>query len=349
MNSLKRATAGSPHINCILNINLRKAISSFCLVCHPKNILAGVGVTGGRPLIKNSIQYLFLRDIFMIKLKTLTPETQHIVRDKGTEARFSGEYDDETGAGTYLCRSCGLALYRGDAKFQSTCGWPSYDDEIPNTVRRQADHDGRRTEILCARCNAHLGHVFTGENYTAKNIRHCVNSTAVDFVKSTTILDSEEAVFAGGCFWGVQHLLQQLPGVVKTEVGYSGGHVLYPSYQDVCHKHSGHLEVTRVIFDPAILNYETLAKVFFEIHDPTQTDGQGPDIGPSYLSAVFYYNQSQKNIAETLIQQLRAKGFNVVTQLREACVFWTAEESHQAYYDKTGKAPYCHQRVKRFD
>ena len=284
----------------------------------------------------------------MIKLKTLPPEVQHIVRDKGTEAKFSGEYCDETGAGTYLCRGCGLALYRGDAKFQSSCGWPSYDDEITGAVKRQADPDGRRTEILCARCDAHLGHVFAGEAYTAKNIRHCVNSASVDFVKSTTILDSEEAVFAGGCFWGVQYLLDQLSGVVKTEVGYSGGHTLHPSYAEVCRSNTGHLEVTRVIFDSAILDYETLAKAFFEIHDPTQANGQGPDIGSSYLSAVFYYNDVQKKIAEKLIQLLREKGFNVVTQLREASVFWKAEQDHQAYYVNTGKAPYCHTRVKRF-
>lgn len=284
----------------------------------------------------------------MIKLKTLTPETQHIIRDKGTEARFSGEYCDETATGTYLCRGCGLALYRGDAKFQSTCGWPSYDDEIAGAIRQQPDRDGRRTEILCARCDAHLGHVFTGEGYTAKNIRHCVNSASVDFVKSATILNSEEAIFAGGCFWGVQYLFDRIPGVVKTEVGYSGGHTLHPTYQDVCRGDSGHLEVTRVIFDPAALDYETLAKVFFEIHDPTQTDGQGPDLGESYLSAVFYYNQSQKNIAEKLITLLRENGFNVATQLREASVFWKAESNHQAYYDRAGKTPYCHSRIKRF-
>ena len=294
------------------------------------------------------VQFLFFRQALMIKLKTLTPETQRIVHDKGTEPPFSGDYCDETGAGTYLCRGCGLALYRGDAKFQSTCGWPSYDDEIQGAVRRHPDPDGRRTEILCARCDAHLGHVFSGENYTAKNIRHCVNSASVDFVKSTTILDSEEAVFAGGCFWGVQYLFDQVPGVVKTEVGYSGGQLLNPSYRNVCDGHSGHLEVTRVIFDPAILDYETLAKVFFEIHDPTQANGQGPDLGSSYLSAVFYYNDSQKKTAEKLIQLLRDKGFNVATQLKEAAIFWKAELDHQAYYARTGKAPYCHSRVKRF-
>jgi peptide methionine sulfoxide reductase msrA/msrB len=285
----------------------------------------------------------------MNKLKTLTPDTKHIVLDKGTERPFTGEYCDEEGRGTYLCRACGLALYRADAKFHSSCGWPSFDDEIKGAIKRIADKDGQRTEILCVRCDAHLGHVFSGEQYTQKNLRHCVNSLSVDFVKSETILDSEEAVFAGGCFWGVQHHLDLLLGVVKTEVGYTGGHYLNPSYRDVCRGDTGHLEGIRVIYDPAFVDYETVTRYFFEIHDPTQADGQGPDLGSSYLSAVFYYNESQKKIVESLIQLLRQKDYNVVTQLREACVFWKAEADHQAYYAKTGKAPYCHRRVKRFD
>lgn len=285
----------------------------------------------------------------MNKIKTVVPTVRHILLDKDTEAPFSGEYCDENGQGTYLCRGCGLALYRADAKFHSSCGWPSFDDEIPNAIRREPDADGRRTEILCARCDSHLGHVFSGENYTAKNLRHCVNSLAVDFVNSETILDSEEALFAGGCFWGVQYLLNQLKGVVKTEVGYTGGHFAEPTYRDVCRGDTGHLEAIRVIYDPAMIDYETLTKYFFEIHDPTQADGQGPDLGSSYLSAVFYYDDMQKEIVERLIHELRQMNYHVVTKLREAGVFWKAERDHQDYYIKTGKMPYCHSRVKRFN
>lgn len=284
----------------------------------------------------------------MNKIKTLTPETKHIVLDKGTERPFTGEYCDEEGRGTYLCRTCGLALYRADAKFHSSCGWPSFDEEIDGAVKRVPDKDGLRTEILCNRCDAHLGHVFSGEQFTAKNLRHCVNSASVDFAKSETIVDSEEAVFAGGCFWGVQHLFNLLPGVVKTDVGYTGGHHLNPSYRDVCNGGTGHLEAIRVVYDTAILDYETVARYFFEIHDPTQANGQGPDLGSSYLSAVFYYNEEQKKIAESLIQLLREKGYQVATMLKEASVFWKAELDHQDYYAKTGKAPYCHTRVERF-
>lgn len=284
----------------------------------------------------------------MNKTKTLSPDICHILFDKGTEAPFSGKYCEETGRGTYLCRGCGLALYRADAKFISQCGWPSFDDEIPNAIRRQADIDGRRTEILCARCDAHLGHVFSGEGYTAKNLRHCVNSLAVDFVKSETIVDSQEALVAGGCFWGVQSLLDKLPGVVKTEVGYTGGHKNHPTYQEVCQSDTGHFEATRIIYDPAIIDYETVIKYFFEIHDPTQADGQGPDIGLSYRSAIFYYDDAQKKIAEKVIQQLRAMNYEIVTELLPAAIFWQAEMYHQDYYVKTGKEPYCHMRVKRF-
>lgn len=284
----------------------------------------------------------------MHKAQTLAPETRHVLFDKGTEPPFSGEYCEEARRGTYLCRRCGLALYRADAKFISQCGWPSFDDEIPNAIYRQADADGRRTEILCARCGGHLGHVFSGEKYTAKNLRHCVNSLAVDFVKSETILDSEEAIVAGGCFWGVQALLDKLPGIVKTEVGYTGGRTNHPTYHDVCHSDTGHFEATRIVYDPAIVDYETVIKYFFEIHDPTQADGQGPDVGSSYRSAIFYYDDVQKENAEKLIQQLRQKNVAVVTQLHPATIFWKAEVYHQDYYVKTGKEPYCHSRVKRW-
>lgn len=161
-------------------------------------------------------------------------------------------------------------------------------------------------------------------------------------------LSTQEAIVAGGCFWGVQALLDQLPGVVKTEVGYTGGHKSHPTYQEVCKTDTGHFEATRIIYDPAILDYETLIKYFFEIHDPTQVDGQGPDIGSSYRSAIFYYDEQQKSIAEKVIQELRSKKYNVVTELLPVSIFWKAELYHQDYYAKTGKEPYCHVRVKRF-
>jgi len=158
----------------------------------------------------------------------------------------------------------------------------------------------------------------------------------------------DTAWFAGGCFWGMEYLFRKVPGVLNTRVGYMGGHKEHPSYEEVCSGTTGHLETLEVVFDPAMISYEELAMIFFEIHDPTQADGQGPDIGEQYLSAVFCRSETQKKTVEKLISILRSKGLEVVTQIRDAAPFWPAEEYHQDYYSKTGGSPYCHIRVKRF-
>lgn len=284
----------------------------------------------------------------MFKSASLPDNILRIVKDKGTEPPLSGEYDQYDGAGTYLCRQCGLALFRSDTKFHSGCGWPSFDDNLPNAVLREPDADGRRTEILCARCRAHLGHVFQGEKMTARNLRHCVNSLSMDYVPDLTVLDTEEAIYAGGCFWGVESLIKQLPGVLKTEVGYTGGHLKYPDYHAVCRGDSGHYEAIRVIYDPAVIDYQQLTAYFFEIHNPEQLDGQGPDRGEQYRSAIFYYNDRQKQIAADLITKLENQGLKIATRLLPVSTFWRAETYHQNYYEKTGKQPYCHVYTKRF-
>lgn len=271
-----------------------------------------------------------------------------VVKHKGTEYPFTGAYNDSDEKGTYLCRLCGLALFRGDHKFHSGCGWPSFDEEIPDTVLRKNDPDGKRTEIVCARCEAHLGHVFAGERLTTKNLRHCVNSLSLDFVTDQTVMDSEEAIFACGCFWGVEYYFKRHPGVLKTEVGYTGGMTENPSYQEICRGNTGHIEAIRVLYDPSKTSYEQLAKFFFEIHDPSQENGQGPDLGEQYLSRVYYYDETQKEIIEGLISELQHKGYPIATQLKPVSVFWPAETYHQDYYEKTGKQPYCHRYTKKF-
>jgi peptide methionine sulfoxide reductase msrA/msrB len=282
------------------------------------------------------------------KTPSLTPELLHIIRDRGTEHPFTGEYDQHDEPGTYLCRQCGLALYRAQSKFHSGCGWPSFDEEIADHVKRTPDPDGRRTEITCARCNAHLGHVFHGEGFTAKNTRHCVNSLSLDFVTDMTVQDTEEAIIAAGCFWGVEYYFKRLPGVVKVEVGYSGGSKSNPTYKEVCNGDTGHVEAVRMVYDSSKLNYEDVIKYFFEIHNPAQIDGQGPDIGSQYRSAIFYYNDEQKAIAQQLLSMLEQQGMRIATKLWPVSIFWRAEEYHQDYYTKTGREPYCHQYTKRF-
>ena len=246
-------------------------------------------------------------------------------------------------------RRSNAPLYRSDSKFGASCGWPSFDDEIKGAIKRQIDADGRRTEILCANCGAHLGHVFEGEGLTLKNVRHCVNSISLVFVPDDEMTQTARAYFAGGCFWGVEYLFEQKEGVLSAVSGYMGGSTENPSYQDVCRGNTGHLEVVQVTYDPAKVTYEDLAKFFLEIHDPTQDNGQGPDIGEQYLSAIFYSSDDEKETAHKLIDILKTKGYDVVTRVLPASTFWEAEEYHQDYYDKKNQQPYCHVYEKKFD
>lgn len=291
---------------------------------------------------------LLLRFIMELKTASLTDLILAVIKTKGTEQPFSGEYDDFGEEGTYLCRQCGLALFRSQSKFHSGCGWPSFDKEIDHAIKREIDADGMRTEIMCSRCGAHLGHEFTGEGFTATNIRHCVNSLSLDFVPNLEVNDTEEAIFAAGCFWGVEYYFKRLPGVLKTEVGYSGGHLKNPTYRAICSGGTGHYEAIRVVYDPSKITYETIAKYFFEIHDPTQPDGQGPDRAEQYKSVAFYYNEKQKTILLKLINDLEFKQMRIVTKILPVTTFWRAEADHQDYYEKMGKEPYCHRYTKRF-
>ncbi len=299
----------------------------------------------------------------------LTPEEERVIVRKGTEMPYTGKYYDSHDKGTYTCKRCGAVLYRSDDKFDSHCGWPSFDDAVPGAVKQVPDADGQRTEILCNHCGAHLGHVFTGEGLTSKDTRYCVNSISMSFIpagagvspgrgvergeragetngKSQT--KTQKAYFAGGCFWGTEYYLKQVKGVTDVKVGYMGGKKKNPTYREVCNGNTGHIEANEVTFDPTKTSYEEVAKLFFEIHDPAQVNRQGPDVGEQYKSVVFYANDEQKHTAEKLIGILKSKRIPVATELRPATEFWVAEDYHQDYYAKTGKEPYCHHRVKRF-
>lgn len=281
--------------------------------------------------------------------RKLTPEEDRVIVNKGTERPFSGRFDRFHETGAYVCRRCGAALYRSADKFDADCGWPSFDAAIPGAVMRQPDADGRRTEIVCAHCKAHLGHVFTGERKTSRNTRHCANSISMDFVPQADITNRfSRAVFAGGCFWGVEYFFQQATGVVQTAVGYTGGQTQRPSYEEVCSHKTGHAEAIEVFFDPLQTSFEKLARRFFEIHDPTQVNRQGPDTGDQYRSEIFYVNEEQKRIAEKLIGELKHKGWAVVTRLEPATVFWPAEPNHQDYYQRNDQIPCCHRPEPRF-
>ncbi len=279
----------------------------------------------------------------VMKFNPLTLEEQKVILHKGTEYPFTGKWLNNKKEGTYVCRQCNLALYRSEDKFESNCGWPSFDDEIPGAVKRIPDADGRRTEIVCSNCGGHLGHVFEGEGFTPKNTRHCVNSISMDFIPVM-----EKAYFASGCFWGTEYHFMKAKGVKATTVGYMGGHTQAPTYKEVCTGTTGHVEVVEVEYDPAVTSFEEMLKLYYETHDFEQVGGQGPDIGEQYQSVVFYVNESQKALVEKYIGLLNDKGYKVATQLRPAPEFWEAEDYHQEYYDKKNGTPYCHAYRKIF-
>jgi peptide methionine sulfoxide reductase msrA/msrB len=280
--------------------------------------------------------------------RKLSPEEERVIIHKGTEKPFSGKYENFWEKGTYVCKQCGAALYRSDSKFDAQCGWPSFDDEIPGGVKRIPDPDGMRTEIICASCGGHLGHVFLSEGFTTKNTRHCVNSISLEFIPDGTEKMTDTAIFAGGCFWGVEYYLQKAKGVLSVVSGYTGGRKNNPTYEEVCSGKTGHYEAVEVVFNPSLISFEEVAKLFFEIHDPTEWNHQGPDWGEQYRSAIFYRNEEQKVITEKLITRLKNNGFKVVTEVKPASTFWKAETYHQDYYDHKGTTPYCHGYVKRF-
>jgi peptide methionine sulfoxide reductase msrA/msrB len=283
------------------------------------------------------------------KVDTLSDFEKHVIVDKGTERAYTGKYVYTEEDGIYRCKVCDAPLFKSTDKFESHCGWPSFDDAIPGAVKEVPDKDGYRTEIICANCGAHLGHVFRGEGYTSKNTRHCVNSISIVLDKNSTKQHDEKAYFAGGCFWGVEYYMEKIEGVKEVTSGFMGGGLKNPGYYDVVRGNTGHFETVEVVYDPAKVSYETLAKTFFEIHDPTQADGQGPDRGSQYLSAIFVNNDKERKVVNKLIERLKGKGYKVVTTVLDASPFYPAEKYHQDYYKRKGSTPYCHRRVKRFD
>lgn len=281
--------------------------------------------------------------------RILTADESGVINNKGTERAWTGKYTDFKEDGTYLCKQCGAALYTSGDKFNGHCGWPSFDDAIEGAVKRVPDADGRRTEIVCSNCGGHLGHVFEGEGFTDKNIRHCVNSVSLDFAAADLQKGNYEiAYLAGGCFWGVEYYLQKMEGVKSVVSGYTGGKVKNPSYREVTTGRTGHAEAVKVVFDPDEVSYEEIAKMFFEIHDPTQVDRQGPDIGNQYRSEIFYLSEKQKEVAEQLLGELVDKGYKVATKVTMASEFYEAEKYHQDYYFNNGQTPYCHGYTRRF-
>lgn len=289
--------------------------------------------------------------------KILTAEQFRIMRRAGTERPFSGRYNDHYEKGTYLCAGCGTPLFSSDTKYDHGTGWPSFTSPMNDASIEYHDDYSlsmKRIEVRCAVCGAHLGHVFEdGPPPTHKH--YCINSVALDFKpediqaqpNTTSKVNAEndlkkaakleKATFAAGCFWGVEHKFSKIKGVVSTSVGYTGGTTKNPSYRQVCSGETGHAEAVHVEFDRSRISYAGLLEVFFSLHDPTQLNRQGPDIGTQYKSVIYYHNEGQKKAAEEMIRSLNESGrFSkpIVTHIAPASEFYKAEEYHQKFYDK---------------
>ena len=273
----------------------------------------------------------------------LTPEEKRVIVDKGTEAPFTGEYDDFFEHGVFVCRACSTPLYESKDKFDAGCGWPAFDKVKDGSIDRIKDMSlgYERTEIICAKCKGHLGHVFEGEKLTPENTRHCVNSISIRFLSYDSL---SIATFAAGCFWGVEELFRTIPGVYSTTVGYVGGEKVDPTYKEVCTGNTGHAEAVQIVYDAKQVNFITLLNIFWNNHDPTTLNRQGPDVGSQYRSAIFFHHEDQKKAAENSKKELdRSNKFKkrIVTQIIPITNFYRAEEYHQDYLYKRGLGS-CH-------
>jgi len=267
-------------------------------------------------------------------LKGLTSDELAILKNKGTEPPFTGEYNDFFEAGIFICRACKTPLYESNTKFNSGCGWPSFDDEIENAIVRYEDLSGgrARTEICCAKCDGHLGHVFIGEQITEKNTRHCVNSLSLQFKAYNNL---EKATFGAGCFWQVEKIFKATTGVYLSSVGYMGGNTENPTYEEVCNGQTNHAEVVHIYFNPDIISYLDLLEIFWSNHNPTTQNRQGLDVGTQYRSVVFFHSEEQMKIVESSLKQQSKNWKNpIVTQIISAEKFYRAEEYHQNYLNK---------------
>lgn len=283
--------------------------------------------------------------------ETLSPEQYYILREKGTERPFSGALLLNHDKGIYRCSACGNPLFNSEAKFDSHCGWPSFDREIQagNIITKTDNSHGMiRTEIMCGKCGGHLGHIFDdGPTETGK--RYCVNSISLEFIPEnqenkniSAIIDT--LTLGGGCFWCIEAAYQQIEGVISVIPGYSGGNLANPSYEQVSTGHSGHTEVVQITYDKKRTSLTDILKVFFTIHDPTTLNQQGADKGSQYRSVIFFRDKDQQRIAQQIIDDLeREKAYPkpIVTALEPFTTFYKAENYHQNYYQNNKDQPYC--------
>jgi len=290
------------------------------------------------------------------KKERLTDKTMsyYVTKQGGTEKAFNNAYWDNKEAGIYVDVNTGEALFSSLDKYDSGTGWPSFSKAI-DTAKIQEEKDTKigyeRTEVRTD--ESHLGHVFDdGPN---GGDRYCINSAAMRFIpfedlekegyeEYVELFPYEKATLAGGCFWGVEQLLSEIEGVISAVSGYTGGTKENPTYSQVSFGNTGHAEAVQIYYDPKIISYSEVLDIFWRLHNPTQKNRQGPDVGTQYRSAIFYHSEEQRRIAEESKAVFDAKKIfrkPAITEIVPASTFYPAEEHHQDYYQKN-TARICH-------
>ncbi|PCH73310.1 MAG: protein-methionine-S-oxide reductase [Flavobacteriaceae bacterium] len=288
----------------------------------------------------------------------LTKTQYYIMREKGTERSFSHSYNDNKNRGVYVCAACDNPLYSSVNKFNSGTGWPSFWQAYSSKsilIGLDSSIGMTRNEVVCLRCDGHLGHVFM-DGPAPTGVRHCINGGALNFVREQKYAKS---VFAQGCFWCVEEIFEAVKGVKTVVSGFAGGMEKSPTYQQVSKGKTTHAEAVEVYYDSDVVSYQDLLKVYFNSGDISQVNGQGNDIGAQYRSVLFYTSEDQKNKIQKYIQKLEATGDykrGISVEVYKLKKFYKAEKHHQDYvklhpnqgYVKAVSIPRYNKAVKNF-